>query len=147
MPLLIIPEAPTGVAEVGMNLAFPKIDPAKFNINFPQFIQGKKPIATMPLSVKTTESGVNTTKLYLLGPSEYKHNDSMNLYMQPDDPQFLVKGKRFSGKPIVNTNNSADMVTVGRTISSGTMDLVIPSIKSSGNWDATLYTQGYRTTD
>ena len=147
MPLLIIPEAPTGVAQAGMNLVFPKIDPAKFNVNFPQFIQGKKPIATMPLSVKTTESGVNTTKLYLLGPSEYKHNDSMNLYMQPDDPQFLVRGKRFSGKPIVNTNNSADMVTVGRTISSGTMDLVIPSIKSSGNWDATLYTQGYRTID
>ena len=144
---MIVPEAGTGIASDSMNLTFPNISPAKFNVNFPHYIEGKRPIATMPLTVKTTESGVNTTKLYLLGPSVYNKNDSMNLYMQPDSPQFLVKGERFAAIPTIAQNKSMDMVTVGRTMSSGTMDLVLTSVKASGNWDATLYTRGYRTTD
>jgi hypothetical protein len=147
MPLMIVPEAGTGIASDSMNLTFPNIAPAKFNVNFPHYIEGKRPIATMPLILKTIESGVNTTKLYLLGPSVYNKNDSMNLYMQPDSPQFLVRGKRFAALPTIAQNKNMDMVTIGRTMSSGTMDLVLTSVKASGNWDATLYTRGYRTTD
>jgi hypothetical protein len=147
MPLMIVPEAGTGIASDSMNLTFPNVASAKFNVNFPHYIEGKRPIATMPLTLKTTESGVNTTKLYLLGPSVYNKSDSMNLYMQPDSPQFLVKGKRFAALPTIAQNNSMDMVTTGRTMSSGTMDLVLTSVKASGNWDTTLYTRGYRTTD
>ena len=71
----------------------------------------------------------------------------MNLYMQPDSPQFLARGKRLSGSPTVKQNSNFDLVTVGKATSSGTMDLVITSVKASGNWNTTLYSQGFRTTD
>lgn len=147
LPILIATEPGSGIFEASMNLALPKVNPAKLNVDFPQFIEGERPVATMPLYVKTAESGVTTFPISLLGPSVYKKNESMNLYMQPDSPQFLARGKRLSGSPTVKQNSNFDLVTVGKATSSGTMDLVITSVKASGNWNTTLYSQGFRTTD
>ena len=143
MGLSIEPEAPTGIATAGMNLAFPKVSPAKFNVNFPQFIEGKKPFATMSLSVKVNETGVNTMPLYALGPSVYNSSGTMNLFMQPLDPQFIVKAGAIRGLPTVLTNNSMDFVTQGYANPSGSLPLMMAGSTVVTSGERTMFIRGY----
>tara|TARA_R100000008_G_scaffold83291_1_gene68535 strand:- start:1792 stop:4290 length:2499 start_codon:yes stop_codon:yes gene_type:complete len=145
MPLFLKPEAASGIYTASMNLAFPNVSPAKFNISFPQFIEGKKPFATMPLSVKVTETGVNTTPLYALGPTAYKSSGTMNLIMKPLDPQFIVRGSTFKGLPNVLTNNSMDFVTKGYHNPSGSLPLIMAGAKVVTSGETTMFVRGYST--
>ena len=145
MSLFLKPEATSGIYTAGMNLAFPNVSPAKFNVSFPQFIEGKKPIATMPLSMKVTETGVNTTPLYALGPTAYKSSGTMNLIIKPLDPQFIVKGETFRGLPNILTNNSMDFVTKGYSNPSGSLPLIMAGARVVTSGETTMFVRGYST--
>ena len=145
MPLFLKPEATSGVYSVGMNLAFPNVSPATFNVNLPHFIEGKKPIATIPLTLRVSETGVNSRTLYALGPSAYNASGTMNLFMQPLAPQFVAEVKTFKGLPTVLTNNSMDFVTQGYASPSGSLPLMMAGSTVVTSGERTMFIRGYRT--
>jgi len=85
MSLFFLADSGTGTPSGIMNLAMPTTHAPPLSATQILYVEGKKPIAEIPLYLKVGESSTKTIPLYVLAPSVYEGSGNMNMFIKQKD--------------------------------------------------------------
>ncbi len=128
--------APSGV----MNLALPSVGNVSMSSNQILYVQGKQPIAQIPLFLRTAQSSIKSIPCYVLAPNVYPASGTLNMFIKQKD--FYGTSSIDALPTILGTGNIPLTVT-GRGYPSGILELSIPHVFASGTSTTTLNIKGY----
>ena len=123
-----------------LNLAMPNVGNGSVNADQILFVEGKKPIAQIPLYLETNKSITHSIPLFVLAPPVYSPSGTLNMF---------IKQKDFYGNSLINaiptilgTGNIPLSVT-GHSYPSGILEFAMPEVFGSGTNTTTLNIKGY----
>ena len=140
MPLFFLADSGTGTPSGIMNLAMPTTHAPPLSATQILYVEGKKPIAEIPLYLKVGESSTKTIPLYVLAPSVYEGSGNMNMFIKQKD---FYGASTISALPAIIGTGNIPLNIIGHGHPSGTMNLSMPNIFGSGTNTTTLNIRGY----
>ena len=104
------------------------------------YVQGKQPIAQIPLFLRTAQSSIKSIPCYVLAPNVYPASGTLNMFIKQKD--FYGTSSIDALPTILGTGNIPLTVT-GHGYPSGILELSIPHVFASGINTTTLNIKGY----
>lgn len=139
MPLFLLSSAGTGIHAAEMFLTMPKTTAPPIFDKRLLFIEGRQPVADIPLWIQTA-SGINRfSTLYVLAPNAASTNTNMNLFLK--DKNIFSTSSLKANAGIVMSGVPPLFVS-GLGLGSGLLNLSIPNTIGSGTSNTTLTTKG-----
>ena len=140
-PLFLLADSGAGEPSGVMNLVLPNTKAPLLVGRRLLYVEGRKPVADIPLYVQVGESGVKTMPLYTVAPDFNTPSGNMNMFVKQKD--FYGVASIGAVASILGTGN-IPLFMKADWIPSGIMNFAMPNVLGSGTNTTTLNIKGYQ---